>query len=465
MRAFHTAAARLPGYSRSMIDVHSGAAPASQPLPLPLHKLRAFAAVAQLGNVHRAALAIHLSQPAVTRAIQHLEAALGAALFERTTRGMTLTSAGLLVHRRVQRAFDALARAACGTDARWTALISERMLACLVAIARAGSEAAAARSLGLSQPALHRHLHQLELATAAPLLARSTRGTRLTEAGEVLLRHAKLALAEITVAAAEVASLQGRLAGRIVIGALPLSSGRLVPQAADRTLRQHPGVRISIVDGAYDTLRHGLCCADIDVIVGALRSDELEPYIHHEPLFEDTLSVVARSHHPVFRLPRPQGLADLAGASWVAPLPDTPGRAGFERAFAAAGVAVPSLELQCNSTTIVRSLLVSSDRLALLSTRQIQQELQQGVLAVVPVPLRGTRRMIGLATLRDSVASPALLALLGNLRQLARQAPRGAAAAQSAAAATQPAGPADTGHTPDPLSNPAPETEILRLAV
>jgi DNA-binding transcriptional LysR family regulator len=48
--------------------------------------LRAFLTVVELGSFHRAAAALNLSQPALSRRIQKLEAAIGAALLERTTR-------------------------------------------------------------------------------------------------------------------------------------------------------------------------------------------------------------------------------------------------------------------------------------------------------------------------------------------------------------------------------------------
>ena len=398
-----------------------------------LHKLRAFEAVARYGNVQRAAQAIYLSQPAVSRAVRQLEDTLGEDLFERTTKGMTLTEAGALLRRRTQRALRELQSAEreirpsageprrAARSGRLGEVVTERMLLALAAIAHHGGESAAAATVQVTQPALNRTLRQLEALAAVALFVRSGRGTRLTEAGETLLRHAKLALAEIRVAGEELASMRGRLNGRLVIGALPLSSGYLVPSAVDRTLQAHPDLNISIVDGTYATLSHGLRCAEVNVIVGALRADEQEPYARHEPLFTDALNVVARAHHPVLQRGALASLRDLCGQAWVLPLADTPSRAAFEQAFRAEGVEPPQVAVQANSPSIVRALLLSSDRLALLSTRQVQQELQQGILTVVPVPVsvEHTQRRIGLAYLRDSEPSPAMTAFLAALRQIA----------------------------------------------
>jgi DNA-binding transcriptional LysR family regulator len=71
--------------------------------------LRAFVAVVDLEGFHRAAEALNLSQPALSRRIQRLEAAVGAALLERTTRRVALTTVGrefLPLVRRMLEEFD-----------------------------------------------------------------------------------------------------------------------------------------------------------------------------------------------------------------------------------------------------------------------------------------------------------------------------------------------------------------------
>lgn len=87
-------------------------------------QLEVFAEIARLGNVGRAAEALHLTQPAATWRLQALERELGARLFERTGRGMRLTDAGQMAlpyaeravraSREMRAALDALQRGAGG---------------------------------------------------------------------------------------------------------------------------------------------------------------------------------------------------------------------------------------------------------------------------------------------------------------------------------------------------------------
>src|SRR5690242_5760099 len=68
--------------------------------------LRAFIAVADMGSFHRAATALNMSQPALTRRIQKLEESLGVALLERTTRHVALTMVGRDFLPKVRRLLD-----------------------------------------------------------------------------------------------------------------------------------------------------------------------------------------------------------------------------------------------------------------------------------------------------------------------------------------------------------------------
>jgi LysR family transcriptional regulator, regulator for genes of the gallate degradation pathway len=84
---------RHPNAARERI-IPTRALPAR--IELNMRQLRAVLAVSQGGSVHKAASLLHVTQPAVTRAIHELEQALGLELFERTPKGMVATQIGAI---------------------------------------------------------------------------------------------------------------------------------------------------------------------------------------------------------------------------------------------------------------------------------------------------------------------------------------------------------------------------------
>lgn len=73
-----------------------------------LSSYRIFYAVANTGNISRAAKELYISQPAISKSIQKLEENLAVKLFERSSRGVTLTPEGELLYTHVKSAFETL---------------------------------------------------------------------------------------------------------------------------------------------------------------------------------------------------------------------------------------------------------------------------------------------------------------------------------------------------------------------
>lgn len=390
-------------------------------------RIRAVVAVADAGGVIRAAERLHLSQPAVTRAVRELEQELQLTLFDRHRSGMRPNSVGDIVVPRFRRALDHLnaaeqALAGIHPDGdleRLAQRLNQRQLATLIAVANLHSEPRAARHLGLTQPAISASLRDLEGQIGTPLFLRTKRGMLLTDSGETLVRHAKLAMRELGLACNDLDAWQGRIKGRIVIGTLPLSSSLLVPLAVDALRRRLPDVSVTILDGTYDALLDALRQGEIDLLIGALRPSSIGEDIEQEWLFDDRLSVIVQCDHPLTRNAA-LALEDLQHAEWIAPRLGTPARHSFEQEFLMAGLTPPEVAIEAGNLSTIRTLLLGSERLTLMSPRQVHFELQGGQLVVLPIDLKSTRRPIGLTLRRDDMPTQALNTLRQLLRELSR---------------------------------------------
>lgn len=73
-----------------------------------LSSYRIFYAVANTGNISKAAKELYISQPAISKSVQKLEENIGVKLFNRSSRGVTLTPEGELLYTHVKSAFETL---------------------------------------------------------------------------------------------------------------------------------------------------------------------------------------------------------------------------------------------------------------------------------------------------------------------------------------------------------------------
>jgi DNA-binding transcriptional LysR family regulator len=142
-----------------------------------------------------------------------------------------------------------------------------------VAVADAGGVSAAARRLGVSKSIVSRRLSRLEAELGAQLIARTTRGAALTEAGATFRDHAARASAEIETAR-ETILPTGGLCGRLRV-AMPLTFGptHFAPVLAEMA-HQHPQLQIhtSYGDRFVDLIAEGFDCA---IRVGYLQDSNL----------------------------------------------------------------------------------------------------------------------------------------------------------------------------------------------
>lgn len=395
-----------------------------------LRHLRAFSLTARHSSVKRAAAEVFLSQPAVTQAVSKLEAEFGETFFTRTPTGMYCTDFGKVFLHRIDRALGTLAsvpiepRGKIRRDVDNSPLshLTSAHLRAMIAVADIGSFDAAAEALGISRTSLLRTVRSLEHIFGARFFLRSASGVVLSQDGETFARHAKLAVREIETGIEEIEHLRGNKIGRIVVGSMPLARVDIVPNAIIKLLGRFPDLNIRIVEGPYSTLMSGLRSGEIDVVVGALRSPAPYPDVEEKVLFHDILAVVVRVGHPLAKR-NTISLSDTIGYPWVIPSVGTPTRDHFHAAFRSRALMEPKRLLEVSSNVSLRGLLMESDRIAMVSSRQVRLEQKAGLLEILPIDLSDTRRPIGVTTRRDWVPSRAQADLLEELARAGNDAP------------------------------------------
>lgn len=298
-------------------------------------------------------------------------------------------------------------------------VIEARHLRVLRAVAATGSFSAAGRELGCTQPAVSQQMKALESSVGTPLLVRTGREMRLTQAGEALVRHAAGIIAGLTAAEEEVAAIAGLRAGRVRLVSFPSGSSTLVPTALAALRAEHPGTRVSLEEAEPPQSVEKLRAGDCDIALafryeGAAGAEEWDDLVVR-PLLRDRLVGLVPEKHRLARAGS-VAIAELAGEPWIAGCPRCRGQ--LVEVCRAAGF-VPRIDFATDDYPAVVGLVGAGLGVAVLPELAIESVRPKGARTVTVEP--PVRREIVALTLPDLAQVPAVAATLD---QLARAASR-----------------------------------------
>lgn len=293
-------------------------------------------------------------------------------------------------------------------------LVFDRVLRCQ-------SIARAARELNLTQPAVTKAIRELELQLDTELFRRSNRGVSPTEYGLLLGERVKSVIAELRYLTDELNTFKGGISGHVVVGTQISASSSLLPRAILQLKAQAPKLLITIREGPQDYLFPALATGELDLVVGRLPdADDIYTRklpLRHQPLYRNSLCIVAGSHHPLLAATAP-ALPALQHWPWIVPPPDSPARRVAEQFFADAGLAMPENLLESLSLLTNVNLLVESDCLGLMPLQAARRFETVGLLAILPLGEVGPPAAVGYSVRHDKPLTPAARKLIDYLKQV-----------------------------------------------
>jgi DNA-binding transcriptional LysR family regulator len=375
---------------------------------LNLRHLDALSVIDRAGSMSAAAEQVNLSQPALAQAVAKIEEWLGERLFERQPKGMVPTAAGRILIMRIDRALHYLRQgvrlvrraARLSPIAHIEQRITMSQVRALIAVEGTSSYAVAAKSTGLSQPAVHRAVRDLQELLDHALFVRVGRAVRPTEVASRLVRFARLMLSELRAGLDDIDTLGAGQGGHIRLGALAAARAMYLSELLGDFAAAHPGASVQVIEAPYGELLNDLRQGDIDLFIGALRDIPPARDIVQESLFDDYPVIVGGASHPL-RNKASLSLDDLLSAPWVIPSRGVPMRANWERMFTNHGAEPPRLRIESGSVLITRGLLLKGDWLTLMSRDQFLFERIAGALIEIGAPGAVLRRHIGLTRRMD----------------------------------------------------------------
>ena len=115
------------------------------------------------------------------------------------------------------------------------------------AVAEDGSIRRASERLHISPSAVNRQILKIEDYFGTPLFERRPDGMRLTDSGQLVLRHARTTLHDFARLRGDIDNLRGDVSGEVTIATLDSLTVHFLPEAAARFISVHPAVQIRVI--------------------------------------------------------------------------------------------------------------------------------------------------------------------------------------------------------------------------
>jgi DNA-binding transcriptional LysR family regulator len=300
--------------------------------------------------------------------------------------------------------------------------LKTRQLVLLVELGRHGSILHAAQAANLTQPAASKLLAELEHALGVQLFERLPRGVAPTLYGDVMIRRAGAALAEMDAAHQEVMELLSGLSGRVAVGTVMTPSTGLLPEAVKRLKQSYPRVHVSITVDTSKLMIQRLRAGELDLVIGRILDTESATVLNFEPLSDEPHSLIARAGHPLAAHASLQ-LADLVGQGWILPPGGSILRDRLTALFLSQGLDQPPEIVETLALPVITKLLSGSDMVCALPTELVQPYLDAKLLTVLPIALGIRMDLYGIVTRKNHQLSPGAQAMLTTLREVAFERP------------------------------------------
>jgi len=314
------------------------------------------------------------------------------------------------------------------------ARLKTRQLMLLTAIGDEGNIHRAAEVLDISQPAASKLLKDLEDLLGLSLFERLPRGMRPTWYGQILIRHARMALASLARAGSEIELLKSGRFGEVSVGAITGPALTLMPQAMTLITREHPDLRVQLLVESSDVLLERMRQNRLDIMIGRLFETDDKTTLSYERLADEPVCAIARPTHPLLAAAALK-LRHLVDESWIVPPTGSVLRHRFELMFKEAGLDVPVHRIETSSILFITKMLQESEFVAVVPSEVARYYASYGMVGILPIELSCTMDAFGIILRKDWLLSPAAKAVLN--------------AVKAAAAVTYP---------------PAPQARLTRLA-
>lgn len=280
--------------------------------------------------------------------------------------------------------------------------MSDFRLEVFYTVAKRLSFTKAAAELFITQPAVTKHIHELEDQYKARLFERRGNHIMLTEAGGLLLRHAESVFELYRNIEFEINSLSRRKEGLLRIGASTTIAQYIVAPLLAKFRNKFPDVELSLVTGNTEQVEKSLLAKETEI--GIIEGYSKNPEISYHEFLKDEIVLACSSKHP---LANKNSLKpdELKNIRFVLREQGSGTLEVIDHALKEAGINHSSLkvEIRLGNTESIKSYLLNSHAMAFLSVHAIADEVKRGELKVIDVETLSIERSFYLISLQGKI--------------------------------------------------------------
>jgi len=242
----------------------------------------------------------------------------------------------------------------------------------------------AARELFITQPAVTRHINELEKNIGRPLFNRHGNNISLTTEGELMLTFANKIIAGYERLDEELNRMQDTVSGQLHIGASTTVAQYILPKILAQFKMAYPQIQISLLNDNTSNIETLVQEKKIDI--GIIEGNAQNPLLHYEPFVKDEIVLTTRTGNnkvksgeiKTFDIPALPLVVREAGSGTRDVIDKALERSGIQRNQL-------QIELALGGPESLKNYLLHSNAFAFLSIHAILEEMRQHKLRIIEV--------------------------------------------------------------------------------
>jgi len=257
----------------------------------------------------------------------------------------------------------------------------------------------AATELYITQPAVSKHIQELEETYKTKLFERNGSKIALTPAGKILLKYTKSIFDIYREIDFEMSSFNKERQGLLRLGASTTISQYIISPVLARFHQKQKDIKVNLLNGNTEQIENALINKEIEI--GIVEGQSKNQSIKYIPFLKDELVLVCNSNNPFIKQ-NEISVNDLKSMKFITRERGSGTLEVIEFALKKVNLKLTDLqiEMQLGSTESIKSYLLNSDCFAFMSIHAVSKELKNKELIVLDVEKLSIERYFYVATLQ-----------------------------------------------------------------